>query len=266
MRKISTMELLSNHRIDMLKGIRTSEVETSIRGLYKIWKTEGRATNSGIMVDIKEWLGDLTYNIALRLVGGKRYLGASADCEGEVRSCQKVALSTEKPPQSEVTMVSPATGMALAKLVITEKAIKQTAKKMDTLIGSWLEKHKKKRLLSGEKKKEQDSMDDADTINKALACLSHELQVEESDIKNLIYLQAIIKETLRLYPPSPNIALRAAMEDCTLSNGYHIPAATRLMVKAWKIQRDECVWPDPGRFCPERFLTSHKDKCQRSKF
>ena len=30
-----------------------------------------------------------------------------------------MALSTEKPPQSQVTMVSPTTGMALAKLVIT---------------------------------------------------------------------------------------------------------------------------------------------------
>ncbi|KAK2657354.1 hypothetical protein Ddye_010406 [Dipteronia dyeriana] len=84
-------------------------------------------------------------------------------------------------------------------------------------------------------------------------------QVEESDIKNLNYLQAITIEKLRLYPPSPIIALRAAMEDCTLSNGYRIHAATHLMVNAWKIQHDERVWPDPDRFFPERFLTSHKD-------
>ncbi|KAK3223172.1 hypothetical protein Dsin_010197 [Dipteronia sinensis] len=38
MHKISTMELLSSHRIDMLKGIRTSEVETAIRGLIvELW-------------------------------------------------------------------------------------------------------------------------------------------------------------------------------------------------------------------------------------
>ncbi|KAK3223179.1 hypothetical protein Dsin_010204 [Dipteronia sinensis] len=64
---------------------------------------------------------------------------------------------------------------------------------------------------------------------------------------------------LHLYPPSPIIALRAAMEDCTLSNGYHIPAGTRLMVNAWKIQPEDRVWPDLDRFRPKRFLTSHKD-------
>ena len=83
--------------------------------------------------------------------------------------------------------------------------------------------------------------------------------VEESDIKNLVYLQAIIKETLRLYPPSPILALRAAMEDCTLSNGYHVTPGTRLLINVWQIHHDERVWTNPDEFQPERFLTSHKD-------
>ena len=81
----------------------------------------------------------------------------------------------------------------------------------------------------------------------------------ELDIKSLVYLQAIVKETLRLYPPTPIISLRAAMEDCTLSLGYHVPASTRLMVNAWKIHRNKHMWPDPLKFQSERFLTAHKD-------
>jgi len=89
-------------------------------------------------------------------------------------------------------------------------------------------------------------------------------KVEESDIKNLVYLQAVVKETLRLYPPSPIITLRAAMNDCTFSCGYHIPAGTQLMVNVWKIHRDGRVWTDPHDFKPERFLTSHRDVDVRS--
>ncbi|TYI01605.1 hypothetical protein ES332_A11G213200v1 [Gossypium tomentosum] len=83
--------------------------------------------------------------------------------------------------------------------------------------------------------------------------------LEETDIRNMVYLQAIVKETLRLYPPEPVIGLRAAIEDCTLSTGYRIPFGTQLMVNAWKIQRDERVWPEPHDFQPERFLTTNKD-------
>lgn len=83
-------------------------------------------------------------------------------------------------------------------------------------------------------------------------------QVDESDIKNLEYLQAVVKETLRLYPPSP-IIIRASLEDCILSNGYQIPADIRLMINIWKIQHDERVWSDPDKFDPERFLTTHKE-------
>ena len=81
-------------------------------------------------------------------------------------------------------------------------------------------------------------------------------QVKESDIKHLPYLQAIIKETLRLYPAAPVSAPREAMEDCTVA-GFHVPARTRLFVNLWKLQRDPSIWSNPLEFQPERFLTKH---------
>lgn len=80
----------------------------------------------------------------------------------------------------------------------------------------------------------------------------------ESDSKNLVYLHAVIKETLRLNTPAPMGFPHESMEDCTVG-GYHVPAGTRLMVNIAKIQRDPRVWPDPDKFRPERFLTTHKD-------
>ncbi|CBI36489.3 unnamed protein product, partial [Vitis vinifera] len=100
----------------------------------------------------------------------------------------------------------------------------------------------------------------------ALKCAQEELDlkvgrgrwVEESDIPNLLYLQAVIKETLRLYTATPLSAPHEAMEDCHVA-GYHIPKGTRLFVNAWKLHRDPSVWSDPEDFQPERFLTTHAD-------
>ncbi|CAI9104380.1 OLC1v1003038C1 [Oldenlandia corymbosa var. corymbosa] len=76
--------------------------------------------------------------------------------------------------------------------------------------------------------------------------------VDESDVVNLPYLQAIAKETLRLHPPA-TIIKRESSEACEIG-GYHIPAKTRLFINVWAIGRDPDHWEDPLQFCPERFL------------
>ena len=83
-------------------------------------------------------------------------------------------------------------------------------------------------------------------------------QVEESDIKNLPYLRAIVKETLRLYPAVPLMAPHESSEDCIVA-GYHIYKGTRLIVNLQKLQKDPRVWEEPSEFRPERFLTSQKN-------
>ncbi|KAL7584249.1 hypothetical protein Lser_V15G41976 [Lactuca serriola] len=82
--------------------------------------------------------------------------------------------------------------------------------------------------------------------------------VEESDIKNLRYLQAILKESLRMYPPGPLAPPHEAIEDCYIG-GYHISKGTRLIVNIWKLHRDPQIWSDPHDFRPERFLEEHSD-------
>ncbi|MCL7052298.1 hypothetical protein MKW94_015246 [Papaver nudicaule] len=77
--------------------------------------------------------------------------------------------------------------------------------------------------------------------------------IEAHDIDGLVYLQAIVKETLRLYPPGPLSVPHEAMEDCIVG-GYQVRAGTRLLVNLWKLQRDPRVWSNPLEFQPERFL------------
>jgi len=82
--------------------------------------------------------------------------------------------------------------------------------------------------------------------------------VNESDISKLVYLQAIVKETLRLYPPAPLSGCHEFLENCTLG-GYYVKKGTRLITNLWKIHTDPTIWPDPLEFKPERFITTHKD-------
>lgn len=83
--------------------------------------------------------------------------------------------------------------------------------------------------------------------------------VMESDVPSLVYLQAVVKEVLRLHPPGPLLSwARLAITDATI-DGYHVPAGTTAMVNMWAITRDPLVWTDPLKFMPERFLTKHPD-------
>ncbi|XP_037495859.1 xanthotoxin 5-hydroxylase CYP82C4-like [Jatropha curcas] len=79
--------------------------------------------------------------------------------------------------------------------------------------------------------------------------------VQDSDIEKLVYLQAVIKETLRLYPPGPLAVPHEAVEDCYISR-YYIPKGTRIFANLWKLHRDPNVWSNPDEFLPERFLAN----------
>ncbi|XP_057785736.1 iridoid oxidase-like [Salvia miltiorrhiza] len=82
--------------------------------------------------------------------------------------------------------------------------------------------------------------------------------VEEDDLNELTYLQAVAEETMRLHPPLPMLLPRKARED-TKFMGYNIPKDTTLIVNAWAIHRDPDSWDDPLSFKPERFLNSSID-------
>ncbi|ESR36371.1 hypothetical protein CICLE_v10030381mg, partial [Citrus x clementina] len=279
-RKLSTAQLLSNHRLELLKHVRDTEVKVFIKELH-----EQCAKNGGhVAVEMKERFKDLAMNIIVRMVAGKRYYGL-------------FLASDNIPFLGWLDTVKGYTGQ-----------MKRTAKELDDVFGRLVHEHRHKRLNGSINKDEEDFIDvmlsvmddgktspeDADTVIKA-TCLSvisggndttvttftwalslllnnrHVLkkaqdeldihvgknrQVEESDVKNLIYLQAIVKETLRLCPPLPLSAPREAMEDCTI-DGYHIPAGTRLIVNLWKMHRDPSIWANPSEFIPDRFLNEN---------
>jgi cytochrome P450 family 135 len=66
------------------------------------------------------------------------------------------------------------------------------------------------------------------------------------------YLDAVVKETLRLRPPVP-VVVRRLLEPMRLG-GYDLPAGTTVAPCIHLIHRSAEYYPEPLRFRPERFL------------
>ncbi|XP_039170760.1 trimethyltridecatetraene synthase-like [Eucalyptus grandis] len=83
--------------------------------------------------------------------------------------------------------------------------------------------------------------------------IGRERWVQEAGVMNLPYLNAVIKEIMRLHPVGAFIAHHFASQDCEVA-GYDIPKGTRVLVSKWSIGRDPELWDDPENFRPERFI------------
>ncbi|XP_075672498.1 dimethylnonatriene synthase-like [Castanea sativa] len=83
--------------------------------------------------------------------------------------------------------------------------------------------------------------------------IGRERWVEEKDIPQLPYIEAIVKETMRKHPVAGLLVPRLALEDCDVV-GYKIQKGTRVFINTWSIGRDPSLWDAPEEFCPDRFL------------
>jgi len=79
-------------------------------------------------------------------------------------------------------------------------------------------------------------------------------EVEESDIAQLKYLQAIVKETFRIHPPAPLLLPHQAETTTQIRGGYAVPKGARVVVNVWAIGHDGKAWPEPDKFMPETLL------------
>ncbi|XP_073143033.1 nicotine N-demethylase CYP82E3 [Henckelia pumila] len=304
-RKLVVIEVLSHRRLEALKHVQVSELHTSINELY-----ESVQENPGKMVIMSDWIEQLTLNIIVMMIAGKRYAESSKDSaeSRKARSFRKVIKEfmciSGQFVVSEAIPVRPLEWVDFQGHI---KSMKRVSKEVGNIIESWIQEH----MEGTPGNLEQDfihvmlaKIDDRytsyghtrETIIKATVMnlilagsdttsihltwllsillnntaimrraqeeidqkVGKERWVDESDITNLVYLQAIVKETLRLYPPGPMSVPHEAMEDCVV-NGYLIPKGTRLLVNLWKLHRDPRIWDEPDEFKPERFLTSHAE-------
>lgn len=279
MRKIIASELLSNRRLEKRSEVRVCEVKKAVKEVYELWMKKRK----DLILDMEEWIGNVNLNVILTMVCGKRLFGEDEEI---MRRCRK-AMRDFFDLGGQFMVGDAIPFVRWMDLGGYEKAMNITSRELDCFIREWLEEHRRKResaLGGAVGDGQQDFMDvmlsileggmdlagyDADTVNKATCMALRKIQeeldihvgnkrlVDESDISKLVYLQAVVKETLRLYPAGPLSGIREFSQDCTL-RGYHVAAGTRLITNLWKIQTDPRVWAEPLEFKPERFLGSQK--------
>ncbi len=80
---------------------------------------------------------------------------------------------------------------------------------------------------------------------------------EPTHMSQLCYLEQVVKETLRLYPPI-HLGTRLAATDLEFQ-GYRIPAGSRILYSIYLSHRHPKYWPNPDQFDPDRF-TPEREK------
>ncbi|XP_057435521.1 cytochrome P450 76T24-like [Lotus japonicus] len=83
--------------------------------------------------------------------------------------------------------------------------------------------------------------------------IGEDATLEESHISKLPYLQAVVKETLRLHPAAAFLVPHKCDEVVNIS-GFQVPKNAQVLVNVWAMGRDPTIWENPNMFEPERFL------------
>ncbi|XP_037507674.1 thromboxane-A synthase [Rhipicephalus sanguineus] len=90
-----------------------------------------------------------------------------------------------------------------------------------------------------------------------LAALGPDEEISYNTIQKLTYLNCVIQETMRLYPPIFAFVTREAVVDKQYGK-LKIPAGTAVMAATQYIHRDPSSWEKPNTFDPDRFLPERR--------
>ncbi|MED6185232.1 hypothetical protein PIB30_055051 [Stylosanthes scabra] len=289
MRKMCTLELLSQTKINSFKTMRQEEIDLFI-------KLVREATSDGVAVDLSAKVATLSADMSCRMILGKKYMDQDLDEKGFKAVMQETLQLAAIPNLGDYIPYIGA--LDLQGLI---KRMKVVRKIFDEFFDKVIHEH----LLSENKKdKDKDfvdvmlsflgteeseyrieqpnikailldmlvgSMDTSATAiewaiselikhPRVMRKLQMELEsvvgmnriVEESDLDKLKYLDMVIKESMRIHPVGPLLIPHQSMEDCMVGD-FFIPKNSRVIINVWTIMRDPSAWTEPEEFWPERF-------------
>ncbi|KAK9030611.1 hypothetical protein V6N11_032033 [Hibiscus sabdariffa] len=175
-RKFAMIELLSNHRLDSLRHVRESEIKMSLQQLYELWNRKRSSGLDKVSVEMKTWFKDVTLNLILRIIVGKR-IPYSTERDDEAEKWKK-SLDDIMEMSGKFVVSDALPFLRWLDIGGDEKSMRKIAKESDRVMEGWLREHKQKRV-EDEANSKKDFMGimlsllrdaeehDADTINKA---------------------------------------------------------------------------------------------------
>ncbi|KAJ8749164.1 hypothetical protein K2173_018635 [Erythroxylum novogranatense] len=286
-RKLAVMELLSINRLKSLRHHQVSEVNHLINDMFTMSK---KNQHRPVKIFLSEWLEELTFNIITLMISNNddthvaktirefmKDMGRSVpgdlipfisrfDFGGAIKRMKEISANLdviiEKWIEEHKSKSSNSEKDIIDLMLSTVEDDATSGHKKDTIIKATISTF----IIAGS---DTSSMTLTWTFSNLLnnkhileraqeeldQKIGRERLVNEIDADNLLYIQAIVKETLRLYPPGPLAIPHESIEDCYLG-GYFIPKGTRLFANLWKAQIDPKFWSNPKEFMPERFLTT----------
>nr|QNC49777.1 cytochrome P450 736A295 [Leucophyllum frutescens] len=294
MRKLITLEMLSNLRINQFQPMRKAELGKMISSIKQ-------AAQEGQTVDLSSRVSGLSADMTCLMVFGRKYSDGDLDEKGF-----KDVIADTLAIAAAFSLVDYFPFLERLDLQGITQRMKELSKIFDGFLEKIIEDHV---LNKNENKQTHDFVDTMMAIMEsgeagfefdrrnikavlldmliagldtsatavewalselikrpeAMQRLKEELQevvgmdkmVDESHLEHLRYLDFVIREALRLHPVVPMLT-RFSMEDCTL-DGFHIPKDTRVLVNVWAIGRDPEYWPEPEKFMPERYFDRKVD-------
>ncbi|XP_010446664.1 PREDICTED: cytochrome P450 81F1-like [Camelina sativa] len=292
LRRISSVEILSSHRLASFLDIRRDELRRMLRRLARDHTTNGKL-DSFKKVELEPPLSDLALNNIVRMVTGKRYYGDDVQDKEEAEIFKNLIIDIfENSAANNPSNYLPFLRFLGSKY---EKQVKRIGKTVDKTLQRLLDECRKDRegnsminhLMSLQDQDPEyyndvtikglmmamiipgsdttsvtigwvmaNLLNHRNVLNKARAEIDEKIGqdrlIDEEDISDLPYLQNIVSETFRLNPVSPVLLAREASKDIKVG-GYDIPGGTTVLVNAWAIHRDPELWHNPEEFYPERF-------------
>ncbi|XP_011078365.1 cytochrome P450 81D11-like [Sesamum indicum] len=287
LRRLTTVEIFSTARLNVFQSIRHDENKLLLKQLF------GKSCQDFARVELRSMLSQLTFNVIMRMVAGKRYFGDDEEND-EAKQFREII-------DKVLTLAgvsNPGDFFPVFRWIDYKgyaKTLMRVTGKMDAFLQGLIDEHKRDksrntmidRLLSLQESEPECYTDvtikgiimvmllagtdtTVATIEWAMSVLLNhpeKLDKAKAEIDNFIGNNSIVNESdlsklpylqnviLETFRLFPAVPLLVPHEALAdcTLGGYDIPRGTIIIVNAWAIHRDPLVWDDPTSFNPERF-------------